>query len=177
MWWLHQGYSLQHPPQETTWATVQRFHQAEGYFLWQKQIFLCVTLTQLRGLKQGRNVILLNCRALELQRFKGLKSLTRQKALNSSVSNCSVLTSNLMIYWCSLGLMSALLHRNGCIMALECKSILQDREHPWVQPAFSQSMPILLDDNTLTVYSLAYSASFKCDTLALEFVNALLLLR
>ena len=38
-------------------------------------------------------------------------------------------------------------------MAEEYKSILQDQEHPWVQPTFRHDVPILLDDNTLIIYS------------------------
>lgn len=34
-------------------------------------------------------------------------------------------------------------------MAEEYKSILQDQEHPRVQPVFPHDVPIFLDDNTL----------------------------
>lgn len=41
-------------------------------------------------------------------------------------------------------------------MAEEYKSILQDQEHPRVQPVFPHDLPILLDDNALTYCGIRY---------------------
>lgn len=96
------------------------------------------------------------------QSLKGLHNFTRCKALNLSVSNCSAWkwTHNLMNYWCSLGLMSARLHHNGSIMAEEYKSILQDQEHPRVQPVLHHDVCIFLP-----IYTATYTAKgLRCDS-------------
>lgn len=116
------------------------------------------------------------CRAspkcCSLHKARRLQNYTRHEALNFSVSNCSVWKwiCNLMIYSCSLGLMSAPLHHNGCVMAEE--SILQDQEHPRVQPVFLHDVPIFHDDNVHTYCTLYYTAErLKC-TIAIHIFSS-----
>lgn len=62
-------------------------------------------------------------------------------------------------------------------MAEEYKSILQDQEHPRVQPAFPHDVPILLNGNAL-IYTVAYLCKkdsnvvdiCKCEALILNIL-------